>query len=223
MDIVIVGASGGIGRYIFDELSTKYHTYGTYCHGKYPNVGWLHADVTQADDVISMLESMSGLHDVVLINLFGVSRDGMGHKLSTEAWNEVVDTNLKGAFLTCGAFLPIMRAQGWGRIINISSVVGRVGVPGTCAYSASKAGLEGLTRTLAVENATKGITVNCLSLGYFEAGMINTLSPEMRESVVQSIPMKRLGTLHNIEAAIEFLIEADYVTGTTLRIDGGMA
>jgi NAD(P)-dependent dehydrogenase (short-subunit alcohol dehydrogenase family) len=122
----------------------------------------------------------------------------------------------------CSALLPYMRQQQWGRIINISSIVGQMGVPGTGAYSASKAGVLGLTRTLAVENATKNITVNALLLGYFSVGMIETIEQETQEQVRSKIPMKRFGHPRNVELAIRFLIAADYVTGSVVKIDGGL-
>jgi NAD(P)-dependent dehydrogenase (short-subunit alcohol dehydrogenase family) len=106
--------------------------------------------------------------------------------------------------------------------VNISSIVAQVGVPGTGAYSASKSGILGLTRTLAAENASKGITVNALALGYFSIGMIRVLSPEMQELVLQKIPMHRLGDPRCLTAAIRFLIECDYMTGTVLNINGGL-
>lgn len=122
----------------------------------------------------------------------------------------------------CRAMLPFMRQQEWGRIINISSIVGQVGVPGTVAYSASKSGLFGLTRTLAVENASRNITVNTLALGYFSVGMINVIRPEIQEQIKAKIPMKRFGDPHNVELAIRFLIECDYITGATININGGL-
>jgi 3-oxoacyl-[acyl-carrier protein] reductase len=158
----------------------------------------------------------------VLVNLAGISLDGMGHKMDESTWDRVVDTNLKGTFLMSRAILPFMRGQEWGRIINISSVVGQKGVPGTVAYASSKGGLYSLSRTLAAENATKNITVNALALGYFEVGMIGVLKPEVQEQVRQTIPMKRLGHPRNVELAIRFLIDADYITGTTININGGL-
>jgi len=164
----------------------------------------------------------SRLEHVVLVNLAGISIDGMGHKMDESTWDQVVDTNLKGSFLMSRAILPFMRKQAWGRIISVSSIVGQKGIPGTVAYSASKGGLFSLTRTLAAENATRGITVNALALGYFEVGMINVLKPEAQEQIRASIPMKRFGHPRNVELAIRFLVDADYVTGTVLNINGGL-
>jgi NAD(P)-dependent dehydrogenase (short-subunit alcohol dehydrogenase family) len=225
VDIVIVGSSGGLGKYLFSQLSRDFEVWGTYRKSNpemFPGDKWLYCDVTDIGRICDVAESFSGSRNLVVVNLAGVSIDGMGHKTSDMDWDKVIETNLYGTFNCCRAFLPVMRKNGWGRIINISSVVAQVGVPGTVAYSASKSALFGLTRTLAAENATRGITVNCLALGYFDRGMIDVLSPEMREKVVQTIPMKKLGDPSNIEAAIRFLIAADYVTGQVININGGL-
>lgn len=227
MVLVLSGASGGLGTYLVQKFSNDCRIIGTYNTRKPevsgPNISYYQVDVTNADNITQFVQSVqSELKEIVLVNLAGISIDGMGHKMPEDVWDKVVDTNLKGTFLMCRAFLPMMREQGWGRIINFSSIVGQKGIPGTIAYSASKGGLFGLTRTLAVENATKGITVNALALGYFEVGMINVLKPEMQEQVKATIPMKRFGHPRNIELAIRFLIEADYITGAVLNINGGL-
>lgn len=180
-------------------------------------------DVTDASSVDHFAKAVGDrLGQIVLVNLAGVSIDGMGHKMDELTWDRVVDTNLKGTFLMCRAMLPFMRKEEWGRIINISSIVAQKGIPGTVAYAASKGGLFSLTRTLATENAAKNITVNALALGYFEAGMINVLKPELQEQIRATIPMRRFGHPRNIELAIRFLIDADYITGAVLNINGGL-
>jgi acetoacetyl-CoA reductase/3-oxoacyl-[acyl-carrier protein] reductase len=226
VDVVIVGASGGIGQYLVSALKDDYcvlATYNTRNPVDYLGVDWWQVDVTQANEVIRFEKEAVFSKQIVLVNLFGVSIDGMCHALPESDWDSVVDTNLKGVFTVCKAFLPRMRRNLWGRIINVSSVVGQMGIPGTSAYSASKSGLFGLTRAIAAENAQKGVTANCLALGYFEVGMINVLSQEVKERVIQSVPMRRLGHPQNIEKAIRFLIEADYVTGATININGGIS
>lgn len=146
----------------------------------------------------------------------------MAHRMPSDVWDKVIDTNLKGTFLFCRAMLPFMRKQEWGRIINISSIVGQIGIPGTIAYSTSKSALFGLTRTLAVENAAKKITVNVLALGYFDIGMISVIKHDLQERIKESIPLKKFGDPRNIELAIRFLIESDYCTGTVININGGL-
>ena len=226
--IVITGASGGLGNYLVEHLGRDYEIIGTYnTHKPAPIdrvVEFFQVDVTDSGSVERFVAAVSDkLQRIVVINMAGISLEGMGHKIAEGKWDRVLDVNLKGTFLMCRALLPWMREQDWGRIINVSSVVGHLGVPGTVAYSASKTGLFGLTRTLAAENAMKNITVNVLGLGYFEVGMINVIRPEIQEQIRERIPMKRFGHPRNVELAIRFLIECDYVTGTSIAINGGLA
>jgi NAD(P)-dependent dehydrogenase (short-subunit alcohol dehydrogenase family) len=115
-----------------------------------------------------------------------------------------------------------MREQGYGRIINFSSIVAETGIPGTSAYAASKAGLWGMARSIAVENASKGITINNLNLGYFDIGMINEVSEEYQQIVKKKIPTGKFGDPGNIFNAVKFLIESDYINGTSIDINGGI-
>jgi len=225
--IIVTGATGGLGSCIVKELAAEHEVIAAY-HVKTPedpvaNVHYAKVDVTDSESVQRfILEHKDRLKKVVVINAAGISLDGMAHKLAETSWDTVIDTNLKGAFNVSRALLPLMREEAYGRIINISSVVGQIGVPGTSAYAASKAGLFGLTRALASEGASKNITVNTLALGYFDAGMIKTIPPEQLAKIVASIPMKRLGDPANLVRAIRFLMDADYVTGTTININGGL-
>jgi NAD(P)-dependent dehydrogenase (short-subunit alcohol dehydrogenase family) len=225
--IVMTGASGGLGTYLVENLCRDYDIIGTYnAHMPEPKgqaVKFYQVDVCDSGSIGRFVSEISDeLQRIVLINLAGISLDGMGHKMDDTTWDRVVNTNLKGTFLMCRAILPFMRQQEWGRIINISSVVREMGVPGTVAYSASKAGLLGLTRTLAAENVAKNITVNTLALGYFDVGMISVIKPDMQEQIRAQIPMKRFGHPRNVELAIRFLIESDYITGATININGGL-
>ncbi|MGB9636504.1 MAG: 3-oxoacyl-ACP reductase family protein, partial [Thermoplasmata archaeon] len=145
------------------------------------------ADVSVEDDVREMvrkaIEKFGGID--ILINNAGIFKDRITWKMEKGEWDEVIGTNLTGPFLCIKHVLPSMRERGWGRIINISSVVGEIGVPGTCNYAASKSGLFGLTKTVARECANKNITVNCVALGYFEEGMNLRLPQEVREKILQ--------------------------------------
>ena len=225
--IVITGASGGLGSYLVEHLSKEHEIVGTYNTHK-PELSdqvarFYQVDVSDAASVDRFANLVADkLRHVVLVNLAGVSLDGMGHKMAEAVWDQVLDIDLKGSFLMCRALLPFMREQEWGRIINVSSIVGQMGVPGTVAYSAAKSGLFGLTRTLAAENAAKNITVNALALGYFETGMISVLKPEVQEQIKAKIPMKRLGHPRNVELAVRFLMESDYITGSIININGGL-
>lgn len=226
--IIITGGSGGLGRCLVKELSAEHEIVATYHKHRpeavdLPGLQYAQLDVTNSDEVLRFVAAhKERLRKVVVINAAGISLDGMAHKLSESSWDTVIDTNLKGAFNLARAVLPIMREDGWGRIINISSVVGQIGVPGTSAYAASKAGLFGLTRALAAEGASKNVTVNTLALGYFDAGMIHTIPAEQLAKIVQTIPMKRLGDPADLVRAVRFLIDAGYVTGTTININGGL-
>lgn len=225
--IIITGASGGLGSYLVEHLGGQYDVVGTYNSRKpagLDQAAELHqVDVSDADSVELFVNSLADrLTNITLINMAGISLDGFGHKLPEATWDQVMDTNIKGAFLMSRAVLPLMREQQWGRIINVSSVVGQMGVPGTAAYSASKSALFGLTRTLAIENATKNVTVNCLALGYFEAGMINEVRPEVQEQVKAKIPMQHFGHPRNVGLAVRFLMDSDYTTGSVININGGL-
>lgn len=224
-DMIIVGASGGIGSYLASVFEGEFDLYRTYYRTQIRGVG----NVAQmnvlnpqrvrefADEIGPQLSEK-----VVLVNATGLSINGMGHNLPQSSFSAVVQVNLVGAFNLASAFLPIMRRKRWGRIINMSSVVGKVGVAGTAAYASSKTGLLGLTRTLAIENAKKGVTVNVLRLGYMSAGMINTIEANTREAIRRSIPMEFFGSPDNVVEAIRFLVNAPYVTGTAIDIDGGL-
>jgi 3-oxoacyl-[acyl-carrier protein] reductase len=160
----------------------------------------------------------------ILVNNGGVTRDGLAMRMSAEQWSEVLDTNLTGSFQTIQAFLPGMVRARWGRIINISSVVGQAGNPGQANYVASKAGLIGLTKALAQEVASRNITVNAVAPGFIQTAMTESLDEKIRERVLASIPLKRMGTPDEIAHAVLFLAseQAGYITGQVLGVNGGM-
>ncbi len=160
----------------------------------------------------------------VLVNNAGVTRDGLSMRMSMEDWDTVLDTNLKGAFNFSQAVMRSMIKQRSGRIINISSVSGLTGNAGQANYSASKAGLIGLTKTLARELASRGITVNAVAPGFIVTDMTGGLSDEVKQAIMAKIPLAKLGQPEDIAAAVAFLAsaEANYVTGQVLTVDGGM-
>ena len=160
----------------------------------------------------------------ILINNAGVSIDGTTVKYDPEAWDRVLKTNIYGTFHCSKYCLPSMMEQKWGRIVNISSLVGQIGVMGTPAYTASKAAIIGFTKTLAKEVARKGITVNCISLGYFEGGgLLETVPEKIAKEILAAIPIGRWGKPEEISSAINYLVSdaAAYITGQTLNINGG--
>jgi NAD(P)-dependent dehydrogenase (short-subunit alcohol dehydrogenase family) len=160
----------------------------------------------------------------ILINNAGISIDGTTVNYDIDAWEKVLKTNLSGAFHCSKYCLPSMINQKWGRIINISSLVGQMGVIGAPAYTASKAGLIGFTKALAKEVARKGITVNCVSLGYFQGGgLLDSIPEKLQERILEKIPIGRWGKPEEICGAINFLVSenASYITGQTIGINGG--
>jgi 3-oxoacyl-[acyl-carrier protein] reductase len=160
----------------------------------------------------------------ILVNNAGVTRDGLSMRMSLDDWDTVLNTNLKGAFNFVQALMRPMLKQRSGRIINISSVSGLIGNAGQANYSASKAGLIGLTKSLARELASRGITVNAIAPGLIETDMTGVLSDEIRQAILQKIPLGKLGQPDDIAAAVAYLAsaEAKYITGQVLAVDGGM-
>ena len=160
----------------------------------------------------------------ILVNNAGITRDGLAVRMKRDDWNAVLDTNLTGTFLCIQAVLQSMMRARWGRIVNISSVVGEMGNAGQANYSASKAGLIGLTKSLAQEMGSRGITINAVAPGFVETDMTGALSPELKEKMLANIPLKRIGSPADVAAAVRFLASdgAAYVTGHVLDVNGGL-
>jgi 3-oxoacyl-[acyl-carrier protein] reductase len=160
----------------------------------------------------------------VLVNNAGITKDALAIRMKPEDWNKVIQINLSGAFFACQQVIPAMMKERRGRIINIASVVGESGNAGQANYSASKAGLIGLTKTLALEVATRNITVNAIAPGFIETDMTAVLPQDVKDRMMASIPMKRFGKPEDIAAAVRFLASehAGYITGHVLRVNGGM-
>jgi len=160
----------------------------------------------------------------ILVNNAGITRDTLALRMKRADWDEVIQTNLTGTFLMTQALLSPMLKARWGRIINISSVVGETGQAGQANYAASKAGLLGLTKSLARELASRNITVNAVAPGYIETAMTAVLDEKQRASMLAEIPLGRAGTDAEIAAAVSFLAseEAAYITGHVLDVNGGM-
>ncbi len=160
----------------------------------------------------------------ILVNNAGITRDTLTLRMKRKDWDDVLSTNLTGAFLMTQAVMGSMLKARWGRIINITSVVGQTGQAGQANYAASKAGLIGLTRSLARELASRTITVNAVAPGYIETAMTAVLTDEQRTAMTSQIPLARAGTDRDVAAAVAFLAseEAGYITGHTLDVNGGM-
>ena len=182
------------------------------------------ADPAAVESLAKESEAALGSLDV-LVNNAGLTRDGLVLRMKDEDWQAVLDVNLGAAFRLSRAALKGMMKRRFGRIINITSIVGVTGNPGQVNYAASKAGLIGFSKSLAQEVATRGITVNCIAPGFITSAMTDALSAEQKSKLIQAIPVGRMGDAADIAAAAVYLasVEAAYVTGQTLHVNGGMA
>lgn len=234
---LVTGASGGIGGAIAQRLHAQGATvvlsgtrtealealageFGERVHVMTCNL----ANEGEASALVGRVEEEMGQLDV-LVNNAGLTRDGLAMRMKNEDWREVLEVNLTAAFRLSKAALKGMMKRRWGRIIGISSIVGVTGNPGQANYVASKAGLIGMSKALAQEVATRGITVNCVAPGMIETPMTDALNEQQRARLLAVIPMQRLGKTDEIASAVVYLAseEAAYVTGQTLHVNGGMA
>lgn len=186
----------------------------------------LAGDVASFDEAREMVEKVreeAGRIDI-LVNNAGITRDSLLLRMKEEAWDSVIAVNLKGAFNFCKAAVPAMVKQRWGRIVNMSSVVGAMGNAGQVNYAASKAGLIGLTKSLSREVAARGVTVNAVAPGFIDTAMTQALSEKVRGALLAQIPAGRLGEVEDVVAATLFLASpmSGYITGQVLHVNGGM-
>lgn len=181
------------------------------------------ADFDQVQSAFKSIVAESGSVDIV-INNAGITRDGLVARMKEADWDTVLDTNLKGAFACAKAALKPMMKNRWGRIVNISSIVGYSGNGGQVNYAAAKAGMVGLTKSLAREFASRKITVNCVAPGYIVTEMTQELDDAVKEKMLSEIPLAALGEAEDVAAAVEYLVseQAGYVTGQTIHVNGGM-
>ncbi|MEC9273723.1 MAG: 3-oxoacyl-[acyl-carrier-protein] reductase [Candidatus Neomarinimicrobiota bacterium] len=194
-------------------------------HQKF-NASAVSCDISDSNNVTELVKDIIEKHGRIdiLINNAGITRDNLLMRMSEDDWNEVINVNLKAAFTAIKAASRSMIKQRSGRIINISSVVGLIGNAGQVNYAASKAGLIGMTKSVAREFASRGITANCIAPGYVETEMTNKLTDEVKSSLNEQIPLGRIGNVEDIAYAVAFLAsdEASYITGQTLAVDGGI-
>jgi 3-oxoacyl-[acyl-carrier protein] reductase len=234
---LVTGASGGIGEAIARILhsqgaivglhGTRVEKLETLAADLGDRVRLFPANLSDRNEVKQLAEKAeSELEGVdILVNNAGITRDGLFVRMSDDDWDQVLEINLGSVFrLTRELTHPMMRRR-FGRIINITSVVGVTGNPGQANYCASKAGLIGFSKSLAQEIASRSITVNCVAPGFIESAMTDKLNDKQRDAIMGAIPMKRMGSGDEIASAVAYLAsnEASYVTGQTVHVNGGMA
>ncbi|MGI6712575.1 MAG: 3-oxoacyl-[acyl-carrier-protein] reductase [Bacillota bacterium] len=240
---IITGASQGIGRAVALELAKN----GARVVVNYVDFAGCRE---QAKEVVSLVSQMGGkaleleadVKDLVqvemmvqkvveyfgridiLVNNAGITRDNLLVRMKENEWDDVIATNLKGTYNCCKSVLKIMMKQKYGKIVNVSSVVGLMGNAGQVNYAASKAGVIGLTKSLAKEVAGRSINVNAVAPGFISTAMTEVLSPNARESLIKHIPLQRLGKPEDVAQLILFLVsdKSSYITGQTIAVDGGM-
>ena len=225
--IIITGASKGIGNYLLKTfLDAGEEVLGTYNESlPEPSIinHYIKLDVSDFVNASSQLiEVTKDREKIILINCAGINYNSFAHKASLTEWRKVIDVNLTGTFNVISCLLPLMRRYNYGRIINFSSVVPILGISGTSSYASSKSALWGLSRAICAENATKGITINNLNLGYFDIGMLDQIPQELLELIKNTIPCKEFGNPIDIYRAVKFIIECSYINGASIDINGGL-
>ncbi|MCR9150365.1 MAG: 3-oxoacyl-[acyl-carrier-protein] reductase [Rhodobacteraceae bacterium] len=234
---LVTGASGGIGG----EIARALHGAGAAVALSGTRAAPLEALAAELGDRVHVLpcnlsdaeavealpkQAAAALGAVdILVNNAGITRDNLFMRMSDEEWQSVLDVNLTATFRLCRGVLRGMMKARWGRIVNISSVVGATGNPGQGNYAASKAGMVGMSKSLAYEVASRGITVNCVAPGFITTAMTDKLTDDQKAAILRQVPAGRMGEAGEIGAAVLYLAspEAGYVTGATLHVNGGMA
>ena len=233
---LITGSSRGIGLAIAHHLAAKGHR--VILNSRSPIAPEVLAqfdgheqpvlqatgDISQFDVAKQLVDDLydQGVQVDVLVNNAGITRDGLVMRMSEEDFNAVIQTNLNGCFNMCRHLTPRLLKQKGGRIINMTSVVGVMGNAGQVNYAASKAGMIGLTKSLAREVASRGITVNAIAPGFIETDMTDQLSDRVKEAMLGQIPLKRFGQVEHIAQTVDFLIDNDYITGQVIEVNGGL-
>jgi len=235
---LITGAARGIGREVAARLARDgAAVVCADCLDPEETAAWIRSelgcqassvtcDVTDHEGARSVVEGIQQSHGRVdiLVNNAGITRDQLLVRMKPEDWNAVLQVNLTGAYNVTQAVARLMMKQRSGRVVNIASVVGLMGNAGQCNYSASKAGLVGMTKSLARELGSRNVTVNAVAPGYIQTAMTDVLDERQREALVSNLAIRRLGTPEDIAGAVAFLVgpDASYVTGTVLNVSGGL-
>ena len=235
-NIIVTGASGGIGNSIIEKLSQSSANIlasGTRIEkleelkNKYENIKILKFDIAQSNKVEEFVEQASkelgGKLDCI-VNNAGITQDNLAIRMSIEEWQKVIDINLTSTFLMSKFVIKKMLKNKFGKIVNITSVVGHTGNLGQANYTASKAGIIAMSKSLAIEYAKKNITINCISPGFIQTAMTEKLDDKIKDAIISKIPAARLGEPDDIANAVLFLCsnQSNYINGETLHVNGGM-
>ncbi len=233
--IIVTGASGGIGNSIIEKLSeqgAKILASGTRIEkleelkSKFNKVKILKFDISQSDKIEEFIENASKELDGLdcIVNNAGVTQDNLAIRMSIQEWKKVIDINLTSTFLLSKFAIKKMLKNKSGKIVNITSVVGHTGNLGQANYTASKAGIVAMSKSLSLEYAKKNININCISPGFIKTAMTDKLDEKIKEAIISKIPSARLGEANDIANAVLFLSSSlsDYINGETLHVNGGM-
>ena len=234
---LVTGASGGIGADIARALHKAGATVGLSGTRVEPlealaaelgnRAHVLPCNLSNPDEVEALVKRATDAMGAVdiLVNNAGITKDGLAMRMSDADWQSVIDVNLTSTFRLCRAAIRGMMKARWGRIVNISSVVGATGNPGQANYAASKAGMVGMSKAIAAEVASRGITVNCVAPGFITTAMTDKLNDDQKAAILTQVPAGRMGEAEEIAAAVLYLasLEAGYTTGAVLHVNGGMA
>mgnify|MGYP001224895160 CR=1 FL=1 len=233
--IIITGATGGIGNELvkkFTSLNGKVLATGTNqeklekLKKNFPTIETLKFDISNHSAIENFIEQafskLKGLD--ILVNNAGITLDNLSLRMKEEEWQKVIDINLSSTFYACKYGLKKMLKNKFGRIINITSIVGHTGNVGQANYTASKAGMIAMSKSLAIEYAKKNITINCVSPGFIETNMTDQINDEIKKNLMSRIPMSRLGSGEDVSNSVVFLASdaASYITGETIHVNGGM-
>ena len=233
--ILVTGATGGIGYALIEKYSSlggSILATGTNdeklkdLKKNFSNIKTLKFDISQHNEVDNLIENasneLSGLD--ILINNAGITRDNLSIRMKDDEWKKVIDVNLSSTFYLCKFAIKKMLKNKYGRIVNITSIVGHTGNLGQSNYSASKAGIIAMSKSLAIEYAKKNITINCVSPGFIQTKMTDKIAEDIKNSLISRIPMNKLGTGLDVSNTVAFLSSdcAAYITGETIHVNGGM-
>ena len=233
---LITGATGGIGLAIVEVLSKKYNLILVARNEKKLDeissknnsiLKCMKCDLSDVNEIKVLTEKIikDKINVDILVNNAGINNDSLFLRMNSDKWEDVIKTNLTSNFHLTNQISKLMIKQRWGRIINITSVVGHTGNLGQANYSASKAGIIGMSKSIALELAKRNITVNCISPGFIESNMTDLLSEDQKESILKKIPLESIGSPYDVAYCVNFLAseESRYITGETIHVNGGLA